>query len=270
MNVGPRRTPVLPTVDGVWIPGGRRALRWWISGAVLVVIALGALLLTRYAGDSSRFPVLQVDVLGTLDFADRKVLTDRVQLHLEESFYMLDIDAISASLEGMPWVDRAHVRRLWPDRLMIEIDEHVPVARWNERALLAESGTVFEAPQLDPAHPRHLSWSKHLDELPDLRGAKGRHDALLEAWQRYEARLRPIGLELDRLEEDARRSQTLVLADDTAVSLGRDDRERRFETFVSVFPDVVADLESRPASFDMRYPNGFALAAGGSTETATR
>ena len=45
----------------------------------------------------------------------------------------------------MPWVRSAMLRRVWPDRLEVALEEHVALARWRDTALVNDRGEVFEA-----------------------------------------------------------------------------------------------------------------------------
>ena len=68
---------------------------------------------------------------------------------LAGNFFSLDLDKARAAFESVPWVRQADVRRVWPDRLAVQLDEHQPVALWlgddgNDRLVNAH-GEVFEA-----------------------------------------------------------------------------------------------------------------------------
>ena len=41
-------------------------------------------------------------------------------------FLSVDLDALRAALESIPWVDRARVERRWPNGVRVFITEHVP------------------------------------------------------------------------------------------------------------------------------------------------
>lgn len=77
--------------------------------------------------------------------------------------FNVDLDAARARIENLGWVDVATVRRELPDRLVVDLREHEPRARWlgeNGPALVAGSGAVLAVP------PREA----HVD-LPQLVGA---------------------------------------------------------------------------------------------------
>lgn len=57
-----------------------------------------------------------------------------------------DIEVVREQIETMPWIKSAVVRKVWPDRLSIWVNEHFPVAVWNENEFVASDGTVFKLP----------------------------------------------------------------------------------------------------------------------------
>ena len=257
----------------------------------LLLLAGGVWYLALLALDPSRSAVTQVDVLGTLDYADRDSLRERVAPHLVDGFYRLDIDAIRQNVMGMSWINDAQVRRIWPAGLSITVQEQKPTARWNDDALLAADLTPFRPPQLQRDDARHAEWRAHLADLPRLEGSYGRHAELLGSFREYARKIAALGLTLRYLREDDRLSQTLELTNGTTIRLGYEQREQRLARFIEVYPRVMRQLarnaeppegngedigsdsqghlargsngspggRDRIVRFDMRYSNGFAL-----------
>ena len=250
-----RRTPVLPVREPRLAP----VTRWAIGALGLALVGGAALVTLELVRDPVRFPVTEVDVAGTLDYVSREALREIVAGHTGDGFYALDIESLRAAVEALPWVAEARVGREWPGRLTLDIDEHEPAARWNDDALVSKRLELFRPPQLDPDRVDHADWRRVFAPLPALVGADGRHSPVLEDFRRYERELRPLGLAVERLEEDERGSQTLELAGGLSVRLGQDAREARFRRFLGVWPRLAEAVGSDPASFDMRYADGFAL-----------
>ena len=71
------RKPILPVVEPRFSPITRMLIS---VGGLIAVIAI-ALFLSRLASDPLRFPVTNVDVLGTLDYTDRENLQRRIEQH---------------------------------------------------------------------------------------------------------------------------------------------------------------------------------------------
>ncbi len=59
----------------------------------------------------------------------------------------IDLDAAKASLEAQPWVASAQLVRLWPDRLVVRLEEREPFALWQldgEHRVIDAAGIVIE------------------------------------------------------------------------------------------------------------------------------
>jgi len=88
------------------------------------------------------FVVEQVDVMGEGRLNERDIRL-AAQIQKGSYFFGVDLDAARDRTESLPWVDRAVVRRLWPNRIIVQVVETTPYALWQnegELFLLAESG----------------------------------------------------------------------------------------------------------------------------------
>lgn len=258
INASPRHHPVLPVKADRFSP----VSRWSIGACGLLLTLVAGLTLSRWLDDPARFPVTNVDIMGTLDYADREALQGQIARIAGQGFYALDIDGLHSEVESFPWVAGARISRVWPGRVSVEVEEHEPAALWNQHELIAKSEVLLEPPQLKRDSARFLEWQRVFDALPRLSGATGRESAVLEAYREYSLDLERFGVSLKSLAEDERRSQTLTLSNDVVVKLGYEERRFRLDRFLDVFERLVTPLDGRRAEFDMRYSNGFALRGG--------
>src|SRR3972149_4471952 len=53
--------------------------------------------------------------------------------------------AVRARLEQVSWVRHVDVRRVWPDRIEVKLEEHVAFARWGDTGLVNTFGEPFTA-----------------------------------------------------------------------------------------------------------------------------
>src|SRR3954467_11489158 len=65
----------------------------------------------------SLFPVRVVDVSTPLERVSRQDLQAGLPPHAARNVLPARIDEVRAAAEQVPWVRRASVRRVWPDRL---------------------------------------------------------------------------------------------------------------------------------------------------------
>jgi len=250
------RMPVLP-IRLSRIPAGTRFLIG-VLGLVFVITLF--LMLSEVAKDPRVFPVRNVDVLGTLDYTDRRYLSQLVESDLEKGLLAINIERVRNKLETLPWVAAAHIRREWPGRLTVDIEEHEPAARWNDYGLVSKRHEMFVPPQLHADSVRHMEWQEHFSSLPRLTGADGRHDAVLDDYRHYQMKLAALNLTIVALNEDDRHSQTLELSNSVIVKLGYEQQRTRLDNFIAVHDRLVSeDQAGQLLRFDMRYNNGFAF-----------
>jgi len=91
------------------------------------------------------FVVEQIDVMGEGRLNERDIrLAAKIQTG--SYFFGVDLDAARDRTESLPWVDRAVVRRLWPNRIVVQVVETTPYALWQNEGqlhLLADSGELI-------------------------------------------------------------------------------------------------------------------------------
>jgi len=251
------------TVSPVSKRGPINRLRWVVGITGIALLIAASVVVSHFAKEEGRFPISNVDVLGTLDYADRDTLQQLIEAHTRDGFYALDIEGIRHAIEATPWVSAVHVRRIWPARLAVDVEEHEPAARWNKDALLSKGLELFYPPQLDLKNENAAQWQSHFVNLPQLTGANGRHEAVLDSFRYYQQMMSQFGVQVEELSEDERLSQTMRLSNDVTVRLGYEHRELRLQRFLDVYERLVTPLNGRAANFDMRYSNGFALRGAG-------
>lgn len=227
-----------------WPQRGRRALVMVAAAATLVV--LGRLVFPKLEGPNVTRIAVAVTPNPLLQAA---AVRAAAQPAVHGGLFRIDLEAVRARVEALPWVARADVRRVWPHTITVSVTLEKPVARWGGDALVDATGHVFSPPEA----PRFTN-------LPQLAGPPGAAAELLADFDRAGALLAPAGLHVAELSENARGELRVALAGGLSVELGRNDPMGLLVRFVRVaVPALGADL-ARASAVDMRYPNGFAVA----------
>lgn len=102
---------------------GRKRLRW-----VVVVLSLtGVGVVSLVALRSPLFDVDHITVRGA-ERTSTSAITAAAGLDLDEPLVEVDLGLVAASVEELPWVDEAVVRRDWPGTVVVEVRERRPAA----------------------------------------------------------------------------------------------------------------------------------------------
>jgi len=222
---------------------------------VAALFAVAAVWLVRMP----KLPIRQVVVAEPLQHVRRAEVEQALAGNLRGNFFSVNVEAVRQALEQLPWVRRAQVRRLWPARLELHIEEHKPVARWEENRaagrneLVNSHGEVFAA----------LLAEKEALALPQMYGPTGTAPDLLKRFAEFSATLAPVGLKPAQLNLSPRLAWQLRMADGMVIELGREQAKApvatRLQRFVEIYPGAVGNRPQPPAAVDLRYPNGFAM-----------
>ena len=109
-------------------------------GVLLAFIVAGAFVLRLPI-----FPLQEIRLDRAPDHVTRSEIERGVRSAVRGNFFTLDLEAIRDAFTRLPWVRSAELRRRWPNRLDVSLEEHVPLARWTGKALVNTHGEVFEA-----------------------------------------------------------------------------------------------------------------------------
>lgn len=98
------------------------------------------------------FTLAEVTVSGRTQ-TDADALKQALGVRHGDPMLSFDAQAARARIEGIDWVDKASIRRLWPDVLHIDLQERVPFAIWQrdgEVFLIDRAGGVITGTGLEP------------------------------------------------------------------------------------------------------------------------
>jgi cell division protein FtsQ len=213
--------------------------------AALILLFAGVQLLLR----SALFPLREITVHGAIEHTARAQLERATEGRISGNFFAVELGAVRAAFEALPWVRQVQVRRVWPDRLEVTIEEHVALARWSDDALVNIHGERFVA-SIDAA-------------LPQFAGPAGTEGEVTRRYRRYAELLAPLGSPLDQVILTPRFAWQLRLASGLTIVLGREmaaySVDARLTRFVAVYARTLGSIAQRHDYVDLRYPNGFAL-----------
>lgn len=225
------------------------------------------------------FPLRSVRLSVAPQRVDAEQVLKLVRTEAQGNLVTVDIEGLRRSLEKLSWVRTVNIRREFPGRLAVQLEEHQPLARWNNDALVNQQGEVFAAEiesdsgQVLPSFigpegtsaevsQQYAEFSRQLARLNErgfldcspsrLRGRVGEGDGVRGTCPEVDLRAAQLSL-------SPRHAWQLRLNNGMVLELGREDVQQRLARFVAVYPYSIAAIQSRVKFVDLRYRNGFAV-----------
>jgi cell division protein FtsQ len=230
------------------------------ASAVLVLATLmGALTVAAWwLVRHPMFAVTRIAVTGDTAHNNAVTLRANVASKLTGNFCTLNLAQARAAFEAVPWVRQAVVRRVFPDRLNVSLQEHQAVAYWgseSEPRLVNSFGEVFEANVGDVEQ----------DNLPRLVGPEQQSALVLAMYRQLKTPLALLDTGIEELQLSPRGGWRAQLETGAVLELGSgtvDDVLQRTQRFVRTLTQVAARYGRRADALlaaDLRYPEGYAL-----------
>lgn len=232
---------------------------------VFALLLLGAAV--EWAARHPVFAIRAISVSGEVTHNNAVTLRANVAPRLSGTFLTMDLTRARLAFEAVPWVRQAVVRREFPNRLKVLLQEHRAVAYWGSEAdskLLNSFGEVFEANVGEVEQ----------DDLPRLHGPDGQAAQVLGTYQTLQPLFDQTGMVLEQLELTAHGGWRARLDTDAALELGAGSRAEllaRTQRFLSTLTQVTARYGRKPGALetaDLRHEDGYAIRLAGVTTLA--
>ncbi len=240
-----------------------------IAANALFTVCFAALLAAGvwWALRNPVFAIAGITVQGDVSHNSAATLRANVAPRLKGNFFTVNLAAAREAFESAPWVRKAVVRREFPNRLRVRLEEHRAVALWGSESdarLLNNFGEVFEANAGDVES----------EQLPRLAGPDDQSPQVLAMYDALRPQFEPLDLGIEKLTLTARGSWELELDNGATVEVGRGTPEEvmaRIQRFVQTLNQVVSRYGRRPdalLSADLRHGDGYAVRLRGVSTTA--
>lgn len=233
-----RKLTTVNTPEFKW----HRSYNWLLL--LVPFIGGGAYLSTQ----ETLLPIKTIQLSGTFQYIDQQEVEATVQQFIGEGFFSLDIKRVQKSLSDKAWTESISIRRVWPDRLKIEIVEKRPVARWDKNHLLSDKAVVYQAK------------TRAFVDLPLVHTAAGNPGQMLHLYYRLASQFAELNEIVVSINKDGRGALDMQLANGLKIKLGRSDIDRKIARFVNIYRQQIQPRQAEIQQLDLRYSNGFAVA----------
>jgi len=220
--------------------------------AVFIGTVIGVWWLVHTLSDAQEVPLRRLAVQGAEQTVTAAEVREALRSDALGSFFSADVNELRQRVEQLPWVERASVRKEWPDVLQVYVVEQQPLAFWNDDRMLNLAGEVFKADST------RLSEAQR-QQLPYLYGPEDAKQETLDQFRALSALLQINGFRVQALRLSPRFATEVVLADGTELRLGRESQLQRVQRFIDVYP-AIEKQQDRPIDYvDLRYDTGVSV-----------
>jgi cell division protein FtsQ len=222
-----------------------RILAWTLA---LALVALPVVAVVNGWIGADRWPLRTLRVGGEMERVDPQQLRATVLPFAQRGFFAIRLADAQAAVAKLPWVERAEVRKRWPDVLEVRVIEHKPFAQWGDERLLSEHGRLFP-----------IGGIRVPKGLPRFDAPESRIADVVALYNESRTLFAPSGFDVSALAVDERGSWSLALSNGTQVVIGSSEARLRLTRFARLMPQLLAQKQSPLTRADLRYTNGFAL-----------
>ena len=232
----------------------------------LAFVVAGAIATARWVVRLPAFDIKGIAVSGDVNHNNGLNLRANVAPRLTGTFFSIDLAQVRTAFESVPWVRHAIVRREFPNRLKVVLQEHEAVAYWgsdSELRLINSFGEVFEANVGEVEQ----------ETLPRLNGPDGMGGEVLAMYRVLGPLFEAMELPLVDLELSGGGSWRARLDSGARIELGRGAtaevtaRVRRFLKTLTQVTTRYARRASALESADLRHESGYAIRLHGVSTT---
>ena len=165
-----------------------------------------------------------------------------------KSFFNFKINTLKEEIENIEWIRSANIRRVYPSEVKIFVEEHTPIAIWNDKSYLNEFGEVFFISEIKK-------------DLPRLKSFNNRNITMFDYFSLFSKYLskNEINDKIERIEENNIRSLSVFLSSGIIIRFGSKNVKDKLIKFFKVYKALNTRDLNRIRYIDMRYSNGFSI-----------
>ncbi len=175
--------------------------------------------------------------------------------NVKGNFFTVDLNEVRAAFEAVPWVREASVRREWPDRLVVSLEEYQPLGVWgNDGRLISTKGDLFTV---------NMAEAEEDYDLLKFAGPEGSEKEVLARYEDFCRLFAGIHLVPKEVKLSDRYAWSVKLDNGMKVEFGREKNQSTMSHLMNrllkAYPQLAQKANNGIESIDMRYPNGVAL-----------
>lgn len=195
-----------------------------------------------------------------LAHVNKRLVKQQVLETVQGNFFTVKLEDVKRGFETLPWVRHVNVRRVWPNGLIVNIEEQKAIGTWggeDSHTLMNAQGELFAG---------HTSELGQDVQLVDFHGPEDGSQEVMRLYLKANNWFKAWNSEVKSLTLSDRYAWHVKLSNGLKVEFGRDEEssdktltEDRVARLFQYWPQVQEKWLNRVDAIDLRYANGFAI-----------
>ena len=219
------------------------------TSIVYILIFIALIFLCYQLLTSSNFPITEIGIKGEYENVNKRQINLIKNKFINKNFFAINIESTRQAFKKLPWIRDASIRRDWNKfGLLVEIESHKPIARWNNRGLVNSYGEVFHA--------------AYEDDLPLFVGPDEFVKEMTVKYNQINKILKKELMQIGTISLSNRLSWEIYTNNHMRFFLGKEENNRivkKLDVLIDNYQFILSELKSRIEYVDLRYKDGFAV-----------
>lgn len=188
-----------------------------------------------------------------------KELKKLVIMELNGTALTTDLGPIYKSVLSHPWIKEATVRRIWPNKILVNLVEHNIIGVWSDGRFVTQAGKLL---QFDKLQSESINKEKNCFLLK-LDGPNETVTAVLDRARMISKKASKVGLQTTGVQLTNQYDWRVFFSNGMKMELGGENLEtpleKRLDNFFNSIAWVRKKIKKDLISVDLRYAQGFAF-----------
>ncbi len=226
------------------------SLRWLVSG--LVLIGLIFLVIKLVSAWSQLWPVKQIVIEGEPRYLQREVIVEFVKQQSIPGMLAIDLNQLQKAAKKIDWVKAVEIKKIWPDKLVFNIQEHHPVVFLGD-SILTQQGSRISVDESN----QEFNQLPLFDFKSKVQMTDAKYLTLWNSFKQIKREFELLSLTPEKLLVDELSNWVLYFSNGLEINLGRKNHHERIDRLVNSYTKI--KNKNQLKKIDLRYHNGLAI-----------
>ena len=220
-----------------------------VTTIVYLLIFITSIIFSYLVMTSSKFPITEIGIKGEYENINRNQIDLIKNKFIKKNFFAVNLQETREAFKKLPWIRDVSIRRDWNKfGLLVEIESHKPIGRWNNRGLVNSFGEIFNA-----AYDEKLPLFVGSDEFVGEMSVK---------YNQINKILEKELMQVGTISLSKRLSWEIYTNNQMRFFLGKEEGNninKKLKILIENYQFILSESKSRIEYVDLRYKDGFAV-----------